>query len=92
MPEKNTDDPREEITEDPEEEPITDGSKRILYLRNLKRILSLKTLRGFRTLIDFCAAKKTFFGFLIMVYDRLGDGNNFPYENFGIAVTLKLKL
>ena len=45
----------------------------------------MKTLRSFRTLNDFCAAKKTLFGFLVMAYDRVGDGDKFSYENFGLG-------
>ena len=42
---KRIDDPREEyITVDPEEDPITENSKRTLSLRTLKRILSMKVL------------------------------------------------
>ena len=29
--------------------------------------------------------KKTLFGFLVMVYDRVGDGNKFSYQNFGLG-------
>ena len=27
--------------------------------------------------------QKTLFGFLVMVYGRVGDGDKFSYENFG---------
>ena len=43
--EKSIDDQREEsFTVDPEEDPITEKSKRTLSLRTLKRILSMKNL------------------------------------------------
>ena len=47
--------------------------KKTKSMRNLKRILSLRTVRSFRTLSDFSAAN-FFFGFLVIVYQRLGDG------------------
>ena len=63
---------------------LTEDSKRTLSLktfkrtvsrrylmRNLKRILSLRAVRSFRTLNDFSAAK-FFFGFLVIVYQRWG--------------------
>ena len=75
MPKKSHMDPKEGyINEDTEEEPITVDSK---------RTLSLRTLRRFRTLNDFCAEKVSF-GFLLMVCDRVGDGDKFSYENFGL--------
>ena len=59
--------------------------KKSVLLRNLKRTLSPRTLRrtlslslrSFGTLNDFCVAKKLLFGFLMMVYDRVGDGDNY---------------
>ena len=58
MPEKRTEDQREESnTQDPEEEPITDDSKTILSLINLKKALSLRTING------FYAPKKSFWLF-----------------------------
>ena len=30
------------------------------------------------------ASQKTFFCFLIMIYDRVGDGDKFSSENFGL--------
>ena len=44
-------------------------------------MLSLRTLRSFRSLNDFCGAKNSF-GILMMVYDRVGTGNKFSYEFF----------
>ena len=90
---KKTDNPTEEpIIEDPEstsEDSKRTHSlrnlKRTLSLRHLKksvlprtlrRTLSL-SLRSFGTLNDFCVAKKLLFGFLMMVYDRVGDGDNY---------------
>ena len=79
----------ESITEDPEEEPFTEDSKRVLSpknfkrtlsLRNLKRTLSLRILRSFRF-----ALQKALFRFLVMIYDRVGDGDKFSYENFGLG-------
>ena len=76
---------------DPEEEPSTVDSKRtvslrtlerIVSLRNLNRILSMRPLRSCRNLNYFCS-KKTLFGFLIMVHSRVGDEDNFSYENLG---------
>ena len=31
------------------------------------------------------ALQKTLFCFLVMVYDIVGDGNKFSYENFGLG-------
>ena len=71
--------------------------KRNPSLRNLKRTLSLRTLKRFRILNEFCAAKSVF-GFLVMVYDRVGNGDKFSFENFALGkprfhviVTLKLR-
>ena len=86
---KSTDDPREEsITEDPEEEPITGDSRRTLSLRTLKRTLLLRTLRGFSGSSGpsmTLASQKTLF-FLVMVYDRVGDGDKHSYETFGLGI------
>ena len=30
------------------------------------------------------ASQKTFFGFLVMVYDRVGNGDKYSYQNFGL--------
>ena len=59
------------ITEDPEENFITEVPN---------RALSLKTLRSFRTLNNFCAAKIS--GFFVNVYGRVGDGDKFSYRNY----------
>ena len=82
------------ITEDHKDDPITYRSKkktkslrnlkRTLSLRTLKRTLSLRALTSVSTLNDFCAAK-TFFGFLVIVYDRVGDGEKFSCKNFGLG-------
>ena len=40
----------------------------------------MKTLRSFKTLNEFCAAKKTLFGFLEMVYDGVGDEDKVSNE------------
>ena len=81
---KSNDDPTEEsITEGPEEGPITDDSKRTLSMRTIKTTLSLNTLRGFLGTsgpsMTF-ASQKTLLFFLVMVYDRVGDGDKHPYE------------
>ena len=31
------------------------------------------------------AAQRTIFDFLVMVYDRVGDGDKFLYENVGVG-------
>ena len=54
------------MTEDPKEIPITEDPK-----ENQSEHLA------FQALNDFCAPQKSFFGFLVMVYDRVGDGNKF---------------
>ena len=56
--------------------------KRILSQRNLKRTLSMRVLRGFKTFNEFYTAKNFFI--LVMVYGRVGDGDKFSYENFGL--------
>ena len=45
----------------------------------------MKTIRSFTTLNDICAAKKLFFGLLVIVYDRVDDGDIFSYESFGLG-------
>lgn len=82
------------ITKYFEDESITEDPKRTLSLRNLNRVLislrsltrnlSLSTLRSFRSLNSFCA-EETLFGFSIMVYDRVSDGDKFPFENSGLG-------
>ena len=42
----------------------------------------MKIHKSFRTLNDFCAQINPF-GFLLMVYDRVGDGDEISKENFG---------
>ena len=71
------------IVEDPKEYPINDKPKEGLSLWNLKTTLSMKILRSFRTFNDFYATK--LFGFLVMVYDRVGDGDKFSNGNFGLG-------
>ena len=53
-------------------------------MRTLKGTLSLKTLRIFRILNDFCPAK-TLFCFLVTVCDRVGDGEIFSFKNLGLG-------
>ena len=31
------------------------------------------------------APRKTLFGILVVVFDRVGDGDKFPYEYFGLG-------
>ena len=81
---KNTDDPREEyLTEDLEEKSNTEDSNRTLSLWNLKRTLSLGPSRASEPSITF-TLQKSLFGFLIILYHRVGDGDKFSYENFGL--------
>ena len=42
----------------------------------------MRTLRRFKTLSDICAAKNSFY-YLVMVYDRVGDGDKLSFENVG---------
>ena len=42
----------------------------------------MKILRSFGTFNDFYATK--IFGFLVMVYERVGDGDKFSSEKFGL--------
>ena len=46
----------------------------------------MKILRSFRTLNDILRRKVTLFGFLVMSYDRVGDGDKFSEENFGLGM------
>ena len=94
----------ESITAYPkEEDPISENSKKTLPLSTLKRILSMRNLKG--TLITvklkdntiigdpeklqdpqwLLRCKLTFFGFLVMVYDRVDDGDKFSKKNFGLG-------
>ena len=82
---KRTSEPRQEsITEDPEEEPFTEYSKRTLSLSTLKRTLSPRTLRSFGTLNNL-RTEKTLFGFLVIVNDRVDNGDKFSYGNFELG-------
>ena len=83
----------EPITEDPKRTLSLRNPKSALSLRNLNRVISqrsltrnllLSTLRSFRGLNSFCA-EETLFGFSIMVYDRVSDGDKFPFENSGLG-------
>ena len=76
----------ESITEDPEEEPITEDSKKILSLRTFKRTLSLWNLK--RTLWGPSGASgpsMNYFFLFGMVCDRVGDGDKYSYETFGLG-------
>ena len=46
----------------------------------------MKILRSFRTLNDILRRKVTLFGFLVMSYDRVGDGGKFSKENVGLGM------
>ena len=48
----------------------------------VKRTLSLRTLRSFRTLNKFCAAKISCF--LVIVYGRVSDRDKFSWGNYGL--------
>ena len=84
----------ESITEDPKRTlslrnpkstiSLSNLNRVIISLRSLTRNLSLSTLRSFRSLNSFCA-EETLFGFSIMVYDRVSDGDKFPFENSGLG-------
>ena len=89
------------ITVDPEEDPISEDSKktlntlkRILLMRNLKK--TLVTVRPKGNAINEKAQelqnsqwllrrKLTLFGFLVMVYDRVDDGHKFSKKDFGLG-------
>ena len=60
--------------------------KRTLSLDTLKRTLSMRTLRSFSTLDNFYATN-FFFHFLVIVYDRVGDGEKFSCKKFGLGST-----
>ena len=89
----------ESITADPkEEDPIYEDSKktleRILPMKNLKR--TLITLKPKDNAINddpqelqdpqwLLSHKLTLLGFLVMVHDRLDDGNKFSKKHFGLG-------
>ena len=89
----------ESITADPkEEDPIYEDSKktleRILPVKNLKR--TLITLKPKDNAINedpqelqdpqwLLSHKLTLLGFLVMVHDRLDDGNKFSKKHFGLG-------
>ena len=60
---KTTDYPKEEsITENPEQEPVTEDPKEDPITEKPKTV-SMRTIRSFKTLKEFCAAKKLFLAF-----------------------------
>ena len=73
---------KDSVTEDPKENPI---NKRTPSLWNIKTALAMKSLKSFRILNDFCVVKKYLFSYLVMVYDRVGDGDKFSCEKFGLG-------
>ena len=88
-------DPEEEpITEDLKRtlslRPFRRTLKKTLSLKNLKRILSLwnleKTLRGrFSRTLNVFPLQKTLIYFLVIVYDRVGDGDKHSFETFALG-------
>ena len=58
--------------------------KKTLSLRTLERNLSLSEFESFGTFNDFCAAK-ILFGFLVIVYDRVGDREKISSRNFDLG-------
>ena len=44
----------------------------------------MKILKSFRTLKTF-APQKALFSFSVMVYYKVGNGDKFSYENFGLG-------
>ena len=85
----------ESITEDLTKNLSLRTLKRILSLKNLKRTLSLWNIKtvlaikslgsGFRIFNDFCVTKKSLFTFLVKIYNRVGDGDKFSWEKFGLV-------
>ena len=93
----------ESITACPkEEDPISEDSKKTLLLRTLRRILSMRNLKMILTVKPKDNAinwdpqelqdphwlwrlKLTLSGFLIMVYDRVDDGDKFSKKKFGLG-------
>ena len=65
-------------------------SKRTRSLRNLKRALSMRIFRIFRTLNDFCAVKKLFLGFWWWYMIAWLMGDKLSYENFGLVFMLSV--
>ena len=55
------------------EVPITEKTKEDLITEKPKENPK-RSFRSFTTLNDFCIAKNFFFFFLVMVYDKVGDG------------------
>ena len=69
-------DPRENsISEKPKEDPITMKPK-----DNINE--DSQELQGRQRLLR---RKSTLFGFLVMVYDRVGNGDKLSRENFGLG-------
>ena len=62
----------------------TKGLKKSLSLSTLKRTLSLRRLRSFRTLKDL-RNDLTLFRILMIVDGRVGDGDKFSKENYGLG-------
>ena len=73
-----TKEPKENtIHEDPKEDFITENPKENSITEDPKENPIFEKLRRFRTL-----NAKTLFGFLVMVYNRVSDGDKFLYKNF----------
>ena len=89
------------LTEEPFEESVTENSKSNLSLRTIKRTLSSGNLKKTLSLrnkenpitvdpqefkdTQWLAPLKTLFDFLVIVWDRVGDRENFSHKNFGLG-------
>ena len=70
------------IAEDPKENPINEKPKEGPITVKSKDNAINEELQDFQWLLRH---KKTLFGFLVMVYDRVGDGDKFSNENLSLA-------